>query len=52
MTSMMGKLEVLQKLGSCSLDAAFDDSWKQEVDEKVSEYSHSGECGEGGWTEK
>ena len=52
MTSMKGKLEVLQshyqKLGSCSLDAAFDDSWKREVDEKVSECSNSGECGEGG----
>ena len=40
-TSTKGKLDVLQshyqKLGSCSLDAAFDDSWKREIDEKVSE---------------
>ena len=35
-------------MGSCRVDAAFDDSWKGEVDKKVSEYSHSGECGEGG----
>ena len=36
-TSTKGKLEVLQshyqKLGFCSVDAAFDDSWKGEVDE-------------------
>ena len=39
MTSTKGKLEVLQshyqKLGSCSLDAVLDDSWKREVDKKV-----------------
>ena len=35
-------------LGSGSLDAAFDDCWKREVDAKVSEYSHSSECGKGG----
>ena len=52
MTSTKGKLEVLQShyqmLGSGSLDAAFDDCRKREVDEKVSEYSHSSECGKGG----
>ena len=51
-TSTKGKLEVLQshyqKLSSCSVDAAFNDSWKREVDEKVSDCSNSGECGEGG----
>ena len=26
-------------LGSCSVDSAFDDSWKEEVDEQVSECS-------------
>ena len=36
-----GKLNVLQshyqRLGSCSVDDAFDDNWKQEVDSKVNE---------------
>ena len=27
-----------QRLGSCSVDDAFDDNWKQEVDSKVNEY--------------
>ena len=26
-----------QRLGSCSVDDAFDDNWKQEVDSKVNE---------------
>ena len=26
-----------QRLGSCSVDDAFDDKWKQEVDSKVNE---------------
>ena len=47
-TSAKGKLEVLhshyQKLGSCSVDAAFDDSWKQEVHKRVCECSNSVEC--------
>ena len=38
-TSTKGKLEVLkrhyQQLGTCSVDTAFDDSWKEEVDKKV-----------------
>ena len=38
-----GKLKVLKMhyrhLGSCSVDSAFDDSWKEEVDEQVSECS-------------
>ena len=42
-TSTKGKLEVLKthyrQLGSCSVDSAFDDSWKEEVDEQVSECS-------------
>ena len=42
-TSTKGKLEVLKThyrhLGSCSVDSAFDDSWKEEVDEQVSECS-------------
>ena len=42
-TSTKGKLEVLKThyrhLGSCSVDSAFDDSWKKEVDEQVSECS-------------
>ena len=42
-TSTKGKLEVLKihyrHLGSCSVDSAFDDSWKEEVDEQVSECS-------------
>ena len=42
MTSTKGKLKVLQshyqRLGSCSVDDAFDDdNWKQEVDSKVNE---------------
>ena len=40
-TSTKGKLKVLQShyqcLGSCSVDDAFDDNWKQEVDSKVNE---------------
>ena len=40
-TSTRGKLKVLQShyqcLGSCSVDDAFDDNWKQEVDSKVNE---------------
>ena len=49
MTSTKGKLESrYQKLGCCSVDAAFDGTWKREVDEKVSDYSRSGECMEGG----
>ena len=28
-----------QGLGTCSVDTAFDDSWKEEVDKKVSEFS-------------
>ena len=42
-TSTKGKLEVLKThyrhLVSCSVDSAFDDSWKEEVDEQVSECS-------------
>ena len=42
-TSKKGKLEVLKNhykyLGSCSVDRAFDDSWKEEVDEQVRECS-------------
>ena len=42
-TSTKGKLEVLKthyrQLGSCSVDSAFDDSWKKEVDKQVSECS-------------
>ena len=38
-----GKLEVLkrhyQQLGTCSVDTAFGDSWKEEVDKKVCEFS-------------
>ena len=41
-TSTRGKLEVLkrhyQQLGTCSVDTAFDDSWKEEVDKKVYEF--------------
>ena len=41
--STKGKLEVLkrhyQQLGTCSVDTAFDDSWKEEVDKKVCEFS-------------
>ena len=41
--STKGKLEVLKthyrQLGSCSVDSAFDDSWKEEVDKQVSECS-------------
>ena len=40
-TSTKGKLKVLQshyqRLGSCSVDDAFDGNWKQEVDSKVNE---------------
>ena len=40
-TSTKGKLKVLQShyqcLGSCSVDDAFDDNWKQEVDSKVNQ---------------
>ena len=40
-TSTKGKLKVLQshyqRLGACSVDDAFDDNWKQEVDSKVKE---------------
>ena len=40
-SSTKGKLKVLQshyqRLGSCSVDDAFDDNWKQEVDSKVNE---------------
>ena len=43
-TSTKGKLEVLkrhyQQLGTCSVDTAFDDSWKEEVDKKVCEFSN------------
>ena len=39
--STKDKLKVLQshyqRLGSCSVDDAFDDNWKQEVDSKVNE---------------
>ena len=39
--STKGKLAVLKthyrQLGSCSVDSAFDDSWKEKVDEQVSE---------------
>ena len=39
MTSTKGQLEVLkrnyQQLGTCSVDTAFDQSWKEEVDKKV-----------------
>ena len=56
MTSTMGKLEVLQRryqsLGSCSIDAAFDDNWKQEVDEKVSDSSKMSEAYEDGVIDK
>ena len=42
-TSTKGKLEVLKThyrhLNSCSVDSAFDDSWKEELDEQVSECS-------------
>ena len=42
-TSTKGKLEVLKTnyrhLGSCSVESSFDDSWKEEVDEPVSECS-------------
>ena len=42
-TSKKERLEVLKThyrhLGSCSVDSAFDDSWKEEVDEQVSECS-------------
>ena len=42
-TSTKGTLEVLKmhyrNLGLCSVDSAFDDSWKEEVDEQVSECS-------------
>ena len=38
--STKGKLEVLKThyrhLGSCRVDSAFDDSWREEVDEQVS----------------
>ena len=30
-------MKVFQHLGSCSVDDAFDDNWKQEVDSKVDE---------------
>ena len=45
-----GKLEVLkrhyQHLGTCSVDTAFDDSWKEEVDKKVLEFYPSNSlCG-------
>ena len=47
-TSTNGKLDVLMKhyqgLGTCSVDTAFDDSWKEEVDRKVSEFSSLGKC--------
>ena len=40
-TSTKGKLKVLQshyqRLGSCSVDEAFDGNWKQEVDSEVNE---------------
>ena len=40
-TSTKGKLKVLQshyqRLGSCSVDDAFDGNWKQEVDSEVNE---------------
>ena len=42
-TSTKGKLDVSMKhyrgLGTCTVDTAFDDSWKEEVDKKVSEFS-------------
>ena len=42
-TTTKGKLEVLKThyrhLGSCSADSACDNSWKEEVDEQVSECS-------------
>ena len=42
-TGTKGKLEVLKihnrQLGSCSVDSAFDDSWKEEIDEQVTECS-------------
>ena len=42
-TSTKGKLDVLMKhyqgLGTCSVGTAFDDSWKEEVGKKVSEFS-------------
>ena len=41
-SSIKGKLEMLkrhyQQLGTCSVDTAFDDSWKEEVDKKVCEF--------------
>ena len=50
-TSTKGKLDVLLKhyqgLGTCSVDTAFDDSWKEEVDKKVSEFSSMTADGEG-----
>ena len=47
-TSTEGKLNVLMKrLGTCSVDTDFDDSWKEEVDKKVSEFSSLSADGEG-----
>ena len=39
-TSTKGKLEVFQHLGTCNVDTAFDDSWKQEMDKKVCKFSN------------
>ena len=43
-TSTRGKLEVLKRhyrhLGTRSVDTAFDDSWKEEMDKKVCEFSN------------
>ena len=36
-----------EALGTCSVDKAFDDSWKEEVDKKVSEFSSLSADGEG-----
>ena len=45
MTSTKSKLQShYQKLGSCVVDTSFDINWKQEVDDKASDYLNSDRC--------